>query len=72
MYEPTSDIPRAVSELPDLILCKDAQDDDKVLALLEALVRFLQRFGVDEAAVDLGPACTWGDTLFIGLSIWSQ
>jgi hypothetical protein len=63
----TSDIARTVGELLDLILCEDAQDDDKVLALFEALVGFLQRFGVDEAAVDLGPARTWGNALFIGL-----
>jgi hypothetical protein len=63
----TSDIARTVGEFLDLILCEDTQDDDKVLALLEAFVGFLQRFGVDEAAVDLGPARTWGNALFIGL-----
>jgi hypothetical protein len=63
----TSDIARTVGEFLDFILCEDAQNDDKVLALFEALVGFLQRFGVDEAAVDFGPACTWGNALFIGL-----
>lgn len=63
----TSDIARTVGELLDFVLCEDAQDDDKVLAFFEALVGFLQRFRVDEAAVDLGPACTWRDALFIGL-----
>lgn len=63
----TSDVAGTVGEFLDFILCEDAQDDDKVLALFEALVGFLQRFGVDEAAVDLGPACTWRNALFIGL-----
>jgi hypothetical protein len=63
----TSDVSGTVGEFLDFILCEDAQDDDKVLTLFEALVGLLQRFGVDEAAVDFGPACAWGNTLFIGL-----
>jgi hypothetical protein len=63
----TSDIARTVGELLDFVLCEDAQDDDKVLAFFEALVGFLQRFGVDKAAIDLGPARTWRNALFIGL-----
>lgn len=63
----TSDVARAVGELLDFILCEDAQDDDKVLALFEALVGFLECFRVDQAAVDLGPACTRGNALFISL-----
>ena len=63
----TSDVARTVGELLNFILGQDTQDDDKVLAFFEALVGFLQRFGVDKAAVDLGPACTWRNALFIGL-----
>jgi hypothetical protein len=63
----TSDVAGTVGELLDLVLCEDTQDDDEVLAFFEALVGFLQRFGVDEAAIDLGPACTWWNALFVGL-----
>ena len=63
----TSDIARTVGELLDFILCEDAQDDDKVLAFFEALVGFLQRFGVDKAAIDLGPACSWWDAFLMRL-----
>jgi hypothetical protein len=51
----------------DFFFGEDAKDDDEVLTLFEALVGFLQGFGVDEAAVDLGPAGTGGDAFLMGL-----
>ena len=72
MLSLTSDVMRAIREFLDFLLCEHAQDDDEVLALFEALVRLLQSFRVDEAAVDLGPAGTWRNTLLIRLCRPSQ
>jgi hypothetical protein len=63
----TSDITGAVGEFLNFFFCEDAKDDDEVLTLFEALVGFLQSFGIDEAAVDLGPAGTWWDAFLMRL-----
>jgi hypothetical protein len=53
----------------DFFFGEDAKDDDEVLTLFEALVGFLQGFGVDEAAVDLGPAGTGWDAFLMRLQV---
>jgi hypothetical protein len=67
LVELTSDVTGAVGEFLDFFLCEDAKDDDEVLTLLEALVGFLESFGVDEAAIDLGPAGSWWNAFLVGL-----
>lgn len=63
----TSDVAGAIGEFLDFFFGQDAQDDDEVLALFEALVGFLERFRVDEAAVDFGPAGAGRDAFLICL-----
>ena len=63
----TSDVASAVGEFLNFFLGEDAEDDDEVLSLFETLVGFLESFGVDETAIDLGPACSWWNAFLMRL-----
>jgi hypothetical protein len=43
----TSDVASAVGEFLNLFFGKDAEDDDEVLTLFEALVGLFESFGID-------------------------
>jgi len=63
----TSDIASAVGKLLDFFFGEDAEDDDEVLTLLEALVGLFEGFRVDETTVDLGPARSRWDAFLMRL-----
>lgn len=63
----TSDVAGAIGEFLDLFFGEDAEDDDEVLTLLEALVGLFEGFRVDETAVDLSPARSWWDAFLMRL-----
>lgn len=66
----TSDLTCAVGEFLDLFFCEDTEDNDEVLTLFEALVGLFESFGVDEAAVDFGPAGSWWDAFLMRLRLY--
>jgi len=63
----TSDYSRAICEFLDFLFREHTKDDDAVKTLLEALFRFFESFGIDEAAINLGPASTGWNTLLCRL-----
>ena len=63
----TSNLGRDLGILLDFLLREHAQHDHVLHALLEPLVAQLQGLGVDEPAVDLGPARARRDALLAGI-----
>jgi len=63
----TSDVASAIGEFLNLFFGEDAEDDDEVLTLFEALVGLLESFRVDETTVDLGPARSRWDAFLMRL-----
>ena len=63
----TSDVAGAIGEFLNLFFGEDTKHNDEVLTLLETLVRFFESFGVDQTAINLGPARSWRDAFLMRL-----
>lgn len=61
-----------IRQLLDILLGQHAEHDNAVHPLLEPLLGLRQRLGVNEAAVDFGPAGSGGDTRLRGLESRKQ
>lgn len=70
----TSDDSRTICEFLNFLFREHTKDDDAVQTLLEPLLRFFERLGIDETTIDFGPSSTGRDSLLRRLprvSTWS-